>query len=172
MSYLSQMVALTVQNFVSAAVGIGLAAALVRAIARHTAKTLGNFWVDLVRVTYYLLVPLCLVFAIFLVSQGMIQNFKPYTEAKLVEPYKISVEQKNDKGETVLGADGKAVMEDQTVDEQLIVQGPMASQVAIKMLGTNGGGYVNANAAHPYENPDAALQLPPDALDLQLSAAG
>jgi K+-transporting ATPase ATPase A chain len=93
------------------------------------------------------------VFAIFLVSQGMIQNFKPYTKAKLVEPYKISVEQKNDKGETVLGADGKAVMEDQTVDEQLIVQGPMASQVAIKMLGTNGGGYVNANAAHPFENP-------------------
>lgn len=153
MSYLSQMVALTIHNFVSAAVGIGLAAALVRSVARHSAKTLGNFWVDLVRVTYYLLVPLCLVFAIFLVSQGMIQNFKPYTKAKLVEPYKISVEKKNDKGETVLGADGKAVMEEQTVDEQLIVQGPMASQVAIKMLGTNGGGYVNANAAHPFENP-------------------
>jgi K+-transporting ATPase ATPase A chain len=93
------------------------------------------------------------VFAVFLVSQGMIQNFKPYTKAKLVEPYKISVEKKNDKGETVLGADGKPVMEDQTVDEQLIVQGPMASQVAIKMLGTNGGGYANANAAHPFENP-------------------
>lgn len=153
MSYLSQMVALTVHNFVSAAAGIGLAAALVRAIARHTAKTLGNFWVDLVRVTYYLLVPLCLVFAIFLVSQGMIQNIKPYTKAKLVESYKISVEQKNDPGETVLGADGKPVMVDQTVDEQTIVQGPMASQVAIKMLGTNGGGYVNANAAHPFENP-------------------
>jgi potassium-transporting ATPase potassium-binding subunit len=153
MSYLSQMVALTVHNFVSAAVGIGLAAALVRGVARHTTKTLGNFWVDLVRVTYYLLVPLCLVFAIFLVSQGMIQNFKPYTKAKLVEPYKISVEKKNGKGETVLGVDGKAVMEDQTVDEQLIVQGPMASQVAIKMLGTNGGGYANANAAHPFENP-------------------
>lgn len=153
MSYLSQMVALALHNFVSAAVGIGLAAALVRGVARHTAKTLGNFWVDLVRVTYYLLLPICLVFAIFLVSQGMIQNFKPYTKAKLVEPYKISVEKKNDKGETVLGADGKAVMEDQTVDEQLIVQGPMASQVAIKMLGTNGGGYVNANASHPFENP-------------------
>ena len=124
MSYLSQMVALTVHNFVSAAVGIGLAAALVRGIARHTAKTLGNFWVDLVRVTYYLLLPLCLVFAVFLVSQGMIQNFKPYTQATTVE------------GAT-----------------QTIVQGPMASQVAIKMLGTNGGGYVNANAAHPFENP-------------------
>ena len=153
MSYLSQMVALTIHNFVSAAVGVGLAAALVRGVARHTAKTLGNFWVDLVRISYYLLLPLCLVFAIFLVSQGMIQNFKPYTKAKLVEPYKISVEKKNDKGETVLGSDGKAVMEDQTVDEQLIVEGPMASQVAIKMLGTNGGGYVNANASDPFENP-------------------
>jgi len=148
MSYLSQMVALTIHNFTSAAVGIGLAAALVRGVARHTARTLGNFWVDLVRVTYYLLLPLCLVFAVFLVSQGMIQNFKPYTKAKLVEPYKISVEKKNDKGEAILGADGKPVM-----DEQTIVQGPMASQVAIKMLGTNGGGYVNANAAHPFENP-------------------
>ncbi len=153
MSYLSQMVALVIHNFASAAVGIALAAALVRGIARHPAKTLGNFWVDLVRVTYHLLLPICLVFAVFLVSQGMIQNFKPYTKAKLVEPYKISVEKKNDKGETVLGADGKPVMEEQTVGEQAIVQGPMASQVAIKMLGTNGGGYANANAAHPFENP-------------------
>ena len=153
MSYLSQMVALALHNFVSAAVGIGLAAALVRGVARHTAKTLGNFWVDLVRVTYYLLLPICLVFAIFLVSQGMIQNFKPYTKAKLVEPYKISVTKMDDKGQPVVDKDGKAVMEDQTVDEQLIVQGPMASQVAIKMLGTNGGGYANANASHPFENP-------------------
>ena len=153
MSYLSQMVALALHNFVSAAVGIGLAAALVRGIARHTARTLGNFWVDLVRVTYYLLLPLCLVFAVFLVSQGMIQNYKPYTKAKLVEPCKISVEKKNDQGEAVLDTAGKPVMEVQTMDEQLIVQGPMASQAAIKMLGTNGGGYVNANAAHPFENP-------------------
>src|SRR2546427_9330023 len=149
MSYLSQMVALTVHNFASAAVGIALAAALVRGIARHSARTLGNFWVDLVRVTYYLLLPICLVFAVFLVSQGMIQNFKPYSKAKLVEPYKISVEKENDKGESVLGADGKPVMEEQTVEEQAIVQGPMASQVAVKMLGTNGGGYANANAAQP-----------------------
>ncbi len=159
MSYLSQMVALVIHNFASAAVGIALAAALVRGIARHSAKTLGNFWVDLVRVTYFLLLPICLVFAVFLVSQGMIQNFKPYTKAKLVEPYKISVEKKNDKGETVLGADGKPVMEEQTVDEQTIVQGPMASQVAIKMLGTNGGGYANANAAHPFENPTPLSNL-------------
>src|SRR6266542_782858 len=143
MSYFSQMVALTFHNFVSAATGIAIAAAFVRAIARHSANTLGNFWVDLVRVTYYLLLPICLVFGLFLVSQGMIQNFKPYTKATLVEPMKVQVEKKND----------KAVMEEQTVTEQNIVQGPMASQVAIKMLGTNGGGYVNANASHPFENP-------------------
>ncbi len=153
MSYLSQMVALTLHNFVSASVGIGIAAALVRAVSRHSAKTIGNFWVDLVRTTYFLLLPLCLVFAVVLVSQGMIQNFKPYTKARLVEPIKVSVEKKNDKGEIVLGADSGPVMEEQIVVEQLIVQGPMASQVAIKMLGTNGGGYANANAAHPYENP-------------------
>jgi len=153
MSYFSQMVALAFHNFVSAATGIAIAAALVRAIARHGANTLGNFWVDLVRVTYYLLLPICLVFAVFLVSQGMIQNFKPYTKATLVEPMKLQVEKKNDKGETIKGADDKPVMEEQTVTEQNIVQGPMASQVAIKMLGTNGGGYVNANAAHPFENP-------------------
>jgi K+-transporting ATPase ATPase A chain len=126
MSYFSQMVALTIHNFTSAAAGIGIAAALVRGVARHSAKTIGNFWADLVRVTYYLLVPLCLVFALFLVSQGMIQNFKPYEVAHTVENSALT---------------------------QTIVQGPMASQVAIKMLGTNGGGYTNANAAHPYENP-------------------
>jgi K+-transporting ATPase ATPase A chain len=153
MSYFSQMVGLAFHNFVSAAVGIAIAAALVRGIARHSAQTLGNFWVDLVRVTYYLLLPICLVFAVFLVSQGMIQNFNGYTKARLMEPMKVQVEKKNDKGETIKGADDKPVMEEQTVTEQNIVQGPMASQVAIKMLGTNGGGYVNANAAHPFENP-------------------
>ena len=153
MSYLSQMVALVIHNFASAATGIAIAAAVVRGLARHTTKLLGNFWVDLVRVSYYLLLPICLVFAVALVSQGMIQNFQPFTKARLVEPMKIQVEKKNDKGETVKGADGKVVMEEQTVTEQVIPQGPMASQVAIKMLGTNGGGYTNANAAHPFENP-------------------
>src|SRR5579864_4122319 len=153
MSYFSQMVGLAFHNFVSAATGIAIAAALVRGIARHSAQTIGNFWVDLVRVTYYLLLPICLVFAVFLVSQGMIQNFKPYTKATLVEPMKVQVEKKSAQGETIKDADGKAVMEEQTVTEQNIVQGPMASQVAIKMLGTNGGGYTNANAAHPFENP-------------------
>lgn len=124
MSYFSQVVGLAYHNFVSAAVGIGIAAAFVRAIARSSTKTLGNFWTDLVRITGYLLLPICLVFAIFLVTQGMIQNFDPYTKAITLE-----------------GA------------EQVIAQGPMASQVAIKMLGTNGGGFVNANAAHPFENP-------------------
>jgi K+-transporting ATPase ATPase A chain len=127
MSYFSQMVGLAFHNFASAAAGIAVAAALVRGIARQCAKTIGNFWVDLVRINLYVLLPICLFYAVFLVSQGMIQNFKPYVTAELVEP----------------GA----------VKTQTIVQGPMASQVAIKMLGTNGGGYVNANAAHPYENP-------------------
>ena len=153
MSYFSQMVGLTFHNFVSAATGIAIAAALVRGIARHSAKTLGNFWVDLVRTTYYLLLPICLVFAVFLASQGMIQNFKPYTKATLVEPMKVSVGKVDKDGKSPLDAAGKPVMEEQTVTEQNIVQGPMASQIAMKMLGTNGGGYVNANASHPFENP-------------------
>jgi K+-transporting ATPase ATPase A chain len=125
MSQFSQMVALTIHNFTSAAAGIGIAAALVRGIARHSAQTIGNFWTDVVRVTYYLLAPVCVVFALVLVSQGVIQNFAPYTVAHPID----------------------------AATTQTIVQGPMASQVAIKMLGTNGGGYVNANAAHPFENP-------------------
>ena len=164
MSYLSQMVALTIHNFGSAATGIAIAAALVRGLSRHSTQLLGNFWVDLVRVTYYLLVPISLLFAVVLVSQGMIQNFKPYATAKLVESYTIQVQKTDDKGQPVttnmtVTVDGKSVvtnvpvMVDQKVEEQSIVQGPMASQVAIKMLGTNGGGYTNANAAHPFENP-------------------
>ena len=192
MSYLSQMVALVIHNFGSAATGIALAAALVRGIARHSATTIGNFWVDLVRTTYYLLLPICVVFAVFLVSQGIIQNFKPYTKAKLTESFTAQVAKTDDKGQPVttnvvvmaqapkldekgqtvmtngvavmvdvpqLDDKGKPVMTnipvmvDQKVEEQVIVQGPVASQIAIKMLGTNGGGYVNANAAHPFENP-------------------
>jgi K+-transporting ATPase ATPase A chain len=152
MSYLSQMVGLAFHNFVSAAVGISIAAALVRGIARHNSKTIGNFWVDLTRTNLYLLMPICLVYALFLVSQGMIQNFKPYDSASLTEPFTIQVA-KVENGNPVVDAEGKPVMQDQKVETQTIVQGPMASQIAIKMLGTNGGGYVNANAAHPYENP-------------------
>ncbi len=134
MSYFSQMVALTIHNFMSAATGIAIAAALVRGIARQTAQTIGNFWVDLVRITYYLLAPICVVFALFLVSQGVIQNFKPSTVAKTYEPYTIPVAKTDDKGQPVFAADGKTpVMVDQSVDTQTIVQGPVASQIAIKI---------------------------------------
>jgi K+-transporting ATPase ATPase A chain len=153
MSYLSQMVALASQNFFSAAVGIAIAAALVRGIARNLSETVGNFWVDLVRLTYYLLLPICVVFALFLISQGIIQNFKPYDAAALTETETVQVAKTDDKGNAVKDAQGNPVMVPQKVDTQTIVQGPMASQVAIKMLGTNGGGYTNANAAHPFENP-------------------
>ena len=153
MSYFSQMIALTSQNFFSAAVGIAIAAALVRGIARHCADTVGNFWVDLVRIHYYLLLPICAVFAIFLVSQGMIDNFKPYDAASLTEKETVQVQKTDAKGNPVKDAQGNPVMVPQVVDTQTIVEGPMASQVAMKMLGTNGGGYTNANAAHPFENP-------------------
>jgi K+-transporting ATPase ATPase A chain len=153
MSYLSQMVALTSQNFFSAAVGLAVAAALVRGIARDKAATLGNFWCDLTRTCLYLLLPICLVFAVFLVSQGMIQNFSPYQTAKVVEPYTTQVAKRDAGGQGVKETKGKPVMEDIKVETQTIPQGPMASQVAIKMLGINGGGFTNANAAHPFENP-------------------
>lgn len=153
MSYFSQMVALVFQNFLSAAVGIAIAAVLVRGIARHSSKTLGNFWADLTRSTYYLLLPICVVFAIFLLSQGMIQNFKPYDAASLIEPFTTQVAKVDDKNNPVVDAQGHAVLVDQKVDTQNIAQGPVASQVAIKMLGTNGGGFFNANAAQPFENP-------------------
>jgi K+-transporting ATPase ATPase A chain len=153
LSYFSQMVGLVFHNFVSAATGIAIAAALVRGIARHSAKTIGNFWVDLVRVNLYLLLPICIIYALFLVSQGMIQNFKPYETARLVEPSTIQVPKKDAAGQEMKDDKGNPVMEDRKVETQTIGQGPAASQVAIKMLGTNGGGFFNANASHPYENP-------------------
>ena len=153
LSYFSQMVGLTFHNFVSAAVGIAVAAALVRGIARDKAATIGNFWVDLTRLSLYLLLPFCFVYALFLVSQGMIQNFKPYDTARLVDPYTTQIPQKDANGQEVKDAQGITQMEDKRIETQTIAQGPMASQVAIKMLGTNGGGFVNANAAHPFENP-------------------
>jgi K+-transporting ATPase ATPase A chain len=153
LSYFSQMVGLVFHNFVSAATGIAIAAALVRGIARHTAKTIGNFWVDLVRVNLYLLLPICIVYALFLVSQGMIQNFRPYEKANLIEPATVQVQKKDVNGQEIKDDKGNPVMEDQKVETLTIPQGPAASQVAIKMLGTNGGGFFNANASHPYENP-------------------
>ena len=153
LSYFSQMVGLTFHNFVSAATGIAVAAALVRGIAREKTTTVGNFWVDLTRVSLYLLLPICLVYALFLVSQGMIQNFKSYETAQVIEPYTTQVAAKDGNGQEIKDAQGNTVMEERKVETQTIAQGPVASQVAIKMLGTNGGGFMNANGAHPFENP-------------------
>jgi K+-transporting ATPase ATPase A chain len=140
-SYFTQMAGLAYHNFVSAAVGIVLAIALIRGLARREAKTIGNFWVDMTRCTIWVLLPICLVASLVLVSQGVIQNFKAYDTAKLLDPQAVQT----------TGADGKTTT--QTVTDQVIAQGPIASQEAIKELGTNGGGFLNANSAHPYENP-------------------
>jgi potassium-transporting ATPase potassium-binding subunit len=153
MSYLSQMLALASHNFFSAAIGIAVAAVLVRGLTRHTANTIGNFWVDLTRIVYYLLLPICILYALFLVWQGIPQNFKPYDTAKVVEVQTVQVPKKDNAGNPVKDEKGNPVMVDQKVDSQPIIAGPIASQMAIKMLGTNGGGYTNANAAHPFENP-------------------
>jgi K+-transporting ATPase ATPase A chain len=153
LSYLSQMVALVIHNFTSAAVGIAVAAAFVRGIARNSTRSIGNFWVDLVRVNLYLLLPICIIYAFFLVSQGTIQNFRPYDTALLVEPAVVQVTKKDAAGQDILNAQGKPALENQTVVSQAIAQGPAASQIAIKMLGTNGGGFFNANASQPFENP-------------------
>jgi K+-transporting ATPase ATPase A chain len=133
MSYLTQMLALTVHNFVSAAAGMAVLVLFIRALARHSAKTLGNFWVDLTRSALYILLPLAFVLALLLISQGSVQNFSPYASATLVQP--------------TTDANGAKVT------EQVIAMGPAASQIAIKQLGTNGGGFFNVNSAHPYENP-------------------
>jgi K+-transporting ATPase ATPase A chain len=149
MSYLTQMAGLAYHNFVSAAVGIALAIAFVRGIARREKETIGNFWVDMTRATLWLLLPMCIVYALALVSQGVVQNLKPYDTVKLIEPQLV---QKNEAdGKPLVGQDGKPVMD--TVTDQTIAQGPVASQEAIKMLGTNGGGFFNANSSHPFENP-------------------
>jgi potassium-transporting ATPase potassium-binding subunit len=149
MSYLTQMAGLAFHNFASAAVGMALAVAFIRGIARKEKDTLGNFWVDMTRATLWILAPLCLIASLVLVSQGVIQNFKPYDTVKLVEPQQL--QKIGQDGKPVVTADGKPAME--TWSEQTIAQGPVASQEAIKELGTNGGGFMNANSAHPFENP-------------------
>jgi len=149
MSYLTQMVGLAYHNWVSAAAGMALAIAFIRGIARREQKTIGNFWVDMVRATLWILAPLCLIGALLLVSQGVVQNLKPYDTVQLVDPYqtpKLGAD-----GKPVNGPDGKPFM--QTVTQQVIAQGPTASQEIIKELGTNGGGFFNTNSAHPFENP-------------------
>jgi K+-transporting ATPase ATPase A chain len=153
LSYLTQMIGLTVQNFVSAAVGMALAIVLIRGITRHETDKLGNFWSDLVRGTLYILLPLSFVLAVLLMSQGVIQNFKVYETAKLTDPFVARVDKKDAEGNVVTDSEGNNVQEDLTVDSQTVAQGPAASQIAIKQLGTNGGGFFNANSAHPYENP-------------------
>jgi K+-transporting ATPase ATPase A chain len=141
MSYLTQMFGLAPHMFWSASMGMALAIAFIRGIARREMKTLGNFWVDLTRGTLWILAPMCVVYALVLVSQGVVQNFRPYDTASLVEAQHV----------TTTGTDGKTSTT--LVNTQTIAQGPVASQEAIKMLGTNGGGFFNANSAHPFENP-------------------
>jgi K+-transporting ATPase ATPase A chain len=141
MSYFTQMAGLAYHNFASAGVGIALAIAIIRGIARKESKTIGNFWVDVTRCMLWVLLPACLMIALFFVSQGMVQNLRPYSAAKLLNPQTVQT----------TGADGKVTS--QTVTDQVIAQGPFASQEAVKMLGTNGGGPFNANSAHPFENP-------------------
>lgn len=172
MSYLTQMLGLTVQNFVSAATGAAVVIALIRGFARHSSAKIGNFWVDITRMTLYVLLPLAVVFALIFTQQGAIQNLSAYKDVHTVETVKYQQPKQDAKGNPVLGKDGKPVMEDKTSQTQTLPMGPVASQEAIKMLGTNGGGFFNANSAHPYENPtplanflqDIAIFLIPAAL--------
>jgi len=153
MSYATQMLALTVQNFLSAATGIAVLIALVRGFVRKNAAGVGNFWVDMTRSTLYILLPLSFVLALVLVQQGVPQNFKPYASVPLVEATTASETQKDAAGNVLKDANGKDIIKESKITEQSLPLGPAASQIAIKQLGTNGGGYYNANSAHPYENP-------------------
>ncbi len=155
MSYFSQMVALASQNFLSAATGIAVVFALIRGLAARSSSSVGNFWADLVRSTVYVLLPLSVVLAVFLASQGVIQNVAPYQEATLVDPVAYTQPKLGADGQPLKDAAGNVVTENLTATTQTIAMGPVASQEAIKMLGTNGGGFFNANSAHPYENPTA-----------------
>jgi len=153
MSYLTQMLALTVQNFVSAASGMAVLVALIRGFRRASTSTIGNFWTDLVRTTLYILLPLSLVLALVLVSQGVVQTFSPYKTVELVQPVTYDNPKTDSAGQAVKDEKGNPVTEPATAKEQTIAVGPAASQIAIKQLGTNGGGFFNVNSAHPLENP-------------------
>jgi potassium-transporting ATPase potassium-binding subunit len=153
MSYLTQMLALTVQNFVSAATGMAVAVALIRGFARRSAETIGNFWVDLTRTTLYVLLPLSFVFALVLVSQGVVQTSGPYVKVAVVQPSEYDEPVTDKDGKPVLDEKGQPRTKKSTLTEQVIAVGPAASQIAIKQLGTNGGGFFNVNSAHPFENP-------------------
>jgi len=153
LGYLAQMAGLAVQNFLSAATGISVAIALIRGFARHGTKTIGNFWVDLTRCTLYLLLPLSLVLAIVLAGQGVVQNFAAYKDAATIETLTYQNPRTDAAGHPIVDAAGNPVTETATTGTQTLPMGPIASQEAIKQLGTNGGGFFNANSAHPYENP-------------------
>ena len=169
LSYLTQMIALTVQNFASAAAGMAVLIAFIRGFARHTAQTLGNFWVDLVRTTLYILLPLSIVLALVLVSQGVVQTFNPYQTATLLQPTTQQVARLDAAGNPVKDARGNPVMDTVPLTEQTVAVGPAASQIAIKQLGTNGGGFFNVNSAHPFENPTPLANFL-ESLSIQLIA--
>jgi K+-transporting ATPase ATPase A chain len=152
MSYLTQMLGLTVQNFVSAAAGMACLVALIRGFARKQMSTIGSFWVDLTRGTVYILLPLSFVFAIVLVSQGVVQTFRPYTKVALLQPTTFDEPVIGEDGKPILDEKGQPMTKKSPLTEQTIAVGPAASQVAIKQLGTNGGGFFNVNSAHPLEN--------------------
>ncbi|MGZ8251986.1 MAG: potassium-transporting ATPase subunit KdpA [Methylophilaceae bacterium] len=153
MSYLTQMLALTVQNFLSAATGIVVAIALIRGFARHESKTIGNFWVDITRCTLYILLPISLLLAVVFMSQGVIQNFDGYKDVTTSQATSYQVPKLDSEGVALKDSDGNVVLESMSTNTQTLAMGPVASQEAIKMLGTNGGGFFNANSAHPFENP-------------------
>jgi K+-transporting ATPase ATPase A chain len=153
MSYLTQMLGLAVQNFLSAATGIVVVIALIRGFARHSAKTVGNAWVDLTRITLYVLLPISIIYALFLTSQGVIQNFDAYKDVTTLEVTKYDTPKNGPDGQPLKDEKGNAITEPAETPTQTLAMGPVASQEAIKMLGTNGGGFFNANSAHPYENP-------------------
>jgi potassium-transporting ATPase potassium-binding subunit len=153
LSYFTQMVALAVQNFFSAATGIAVAFALIRGFARRSAQGIGNFWVDLTRTTLYILLPLSLLLAVIFMGQGVIQNFDTYKDVNPLESLTYTQPKLDAAGQALKDAEGNALTETLTTQTQTLAMGPVASQEAIKMLGTNGGGFFNANSAHPYENP-------------------
>lgn len=153
MSYLTQMLGLAVQNFLSAATGIAVVIALIRGFARNTARSIGNAWVDLCRITLYVLLPLAIICAVVLTSQGVIQNFDAYKEVTTLEVTSFETPKLDEAGQPLKDEQGAVITEPAQTQSQMLAMGPVASQEAIKMLGTNGGGFMNANSAHPYENP-------------------
>ena len=159
MSYLTQMLGLAVQNFLSAATGIAVIFALVRGFVARSTSVIGNFWVDMTRVTAWLLIPLSVVVALLFVGQGVIQNFDAYQDVNTLESTSYQIAKNGPDGQPLVDAKGSPVMEDAKTSTQTLAMGPVASQEAIKMLGTNGGGFFNANSSHPYENPTALANL-------------